>query len=152
MNKRPITFYLLFSLIILQALSGIFGGLSLSLSPSGHFMHMPISILDKSPFGNFLFPGLILLIVLGFFPAFIGWALLFRPSLTWPDKINIYSGIHWAWSFSLYLGIMLVIFILFETMFIGYGILQTIYGLVGTSIIITALLPSNMKFYGWNKR
>ena len=151
MNKRPVTFYLLLSLIVLQALSGIFGGLSLSLSPSGHFMHMPLSMLDNSPFSNFLFPGMILLILLGFFPAFIGWALLFRPSWTWPGIINIYKGIHWAWAYSLYIGIILVIFILFEIMFIGYDILQIIYGLVGTGIIITALLPSNMRFYGWNQ-
>jgi hypothetical protein len=150
-NNRPFSFYLLFSLLILQALSGIFGGLSLTLSPSGKIIHIPLSVLDKSPFGSFLVPGMILLILLGLFPAFVSWAMFVRPKRSWLDSLNIYRGIHWTWTYSLYLGIMLVIFILFETLFIGYDILQIIYGLVGIGIIITALLPSNMSFYGWKK-
>ena len=151
MNKRPFSFYLLLSLVILQALSGIFGGLSLTLSPSGQMLHIPLSVLNKSPFGSFLFPGLILFILLGLFPAFIAWALIVKPVWTWPDLLNVYRGIHWAWTYSLYLGIMLVIWILIEIMFIGYALLQTIFGLLGAGIIIAALLPSNMRFYGWKK-
>jgi len=151
MNKRPLSFYLLFSLLVLQALSGIFGGLSLTLSPSGQMLNIPLSVLEKSPFGSFLFPGLILFILLGLFPAFVAWAMIVRPGWTWPDFFNVYKGIHWAWTCSLYLGIMLVIWILIEIMFIGYALLQTIFGLLGVGIIIAALLPSNMSLYGWEK-
>ena len=151
MNRRPFSFYLLFSLLLFQALGGIYGGLCLTLSPSGQILHLPLSVLDKSPFGSFLLPGLILLILLGLFPAIISWALFARPGWAWLDVINVYRGIHWAWTYSLYLGIMLVIWILIEIMFIGYDILQIVFGLLGIGIIITALLPSNMRFYGWNR-
>jgi hypothetical protein len=151
MEKRPFSFYLLLILVSIQALGGIWGGLSLTLSPSGKIMHMSVSMLEGSPFPNYLVPGLVLLFILGIFPAFLAYALVARPIWTWPEVLNIYRGIHWAWTFSLYLGIMLVIWILVEIMFIQQDILQTIFGLVGVVILILSLLPSNMRFFGWSK-
>ena len=151
MEKRPFSLYLLLILVMIQALGGIYGGFILTLSPSGKIMHIPLSILSGSPFTSFLVPGLILLIVLGLFPAFISFALIVRPKWTWPEVLNIYRGIHWAWTYTLYLGIMLIIWILVEIMFIGYDILQTIFGLVGVAILISDFLPSNMRYFGWGK-
>lgn len=151
MKNTPFAHYLLFALLAFQALGGIFGGLSLTLSPSGEIMHMPVSMLEGSPFSDFLFPGLILLVLLGLLPLFVAWALFASPSWRWPDKLNIYRGIDWAWTYSLYTGIMLCIWILIEIIFIEFDILQTIFGLVGVAILITALLPSNMRRAGWRQ-
>jgi len=52
-------------------------------------------------------------------------------------------------TYRLYLGIMLVMWIPFEIVWIHYDILQTIYGLVGVLIAVITLLPSNMKHFGW---
>lgn len=150
-EKRPASLFLLLFLLIVQAIGAIGGGLSLVLSPSGEIMHMSTSMLKGSPFESFLVPGIILLMVLGVFPAFIAWALMIRPGWRWPGAINVYKGIHWVWTFSLYLGIMLATWIYIEIVFIPFDILQTIFGLVGMAIIIATLLPANMVYFGWKK-
>jgi hypothetical protein len=149
MQKTPFTLYLLALFLAFQSLGGLFGGISLVLSPSGQIMKMPLAMLEGSPFTTFLVPGFILLLLLGFFPGFLAYALLRRPEWKWAGILNIYRGIHWAWTYSLCLGIMLTIWILSEIMWIEYDILQTIYGMVGVLIIILTLWPANMRYFGW---
>lgn len=148
-EKRPIALYLLLIVLAIQSIGAIGGGLSLVLAPDGSIMQMPLSYLDGSPFTSFLIPGIILLVVLGFFPAFIFYSLIATPNWNRFQAFNIYKRIHWSWSFSLYLGIMLSIWIYIEIIFIPFDILQTIFGLVGVGLIILTLLPSNMKYFGW---
>jgi len=66
-KPRPITIYILLILLAFQALSGLFGGAALVLDPSGSSIRLPLSLLEGSPFGNFLIPGIILFLVLGIF-------------------------------------------------------------------------------------
>lgn len=152
MKHKPIGFYLLILLLAVQSLGGVFGGISLIASPSGAFMQMPLSMLAGSPFSDFLIPGLILLLILGVFPGILVYALIRRPGWRWFGIFNIYRGIHWSWTYSLFLGIMLVIWILVEIVWIEYDLLQTIYGLIGVAIIILTLLPANMRYFGWIAR
>ena len=61
---------------------------------------------------------------------------------------NIYKNRHWAWTYSLYIGIMLIIWIDVQVYLIGYGEnLQTLYALEGMLIVILTLLPANMKYF-----
>ncbi len=152
MKHKPIGLYLLILLLAVQSLGGVFGGISLIASPSGATMQMPLSMLAGSPFSDFLIPGLILLLILGVFPGILVYALIRRPGWRWFGIFNIYRGIHWSWTYSLYLGIMLVIWILVEIVWIEYDLLQTIYGLIGVAIIILTLLPANMRYFGWIAR
>jgi hypothetical protein len=152
MAKRPLSLYALALLLVAQALGGIGGGITLVLSPSGEMMQMPLSMLDGSPFNSFLIPGLILLLVLGLLPTFVVYGLLLRPDWRWAEVLNIYRGIHWSWTYSLYLGIMLCGWIFIEISIIDYDALQTIFGLVGIAILILTLLPANMRWFGWLKR
>lgn len=149
MKDKPFALYLLVFLLAVQSLGGLFGGISLVASPSGAILQMPVSMLEGSPFPDFLVPGLILLLILGLFPGILAVALLRRPAWRWFGVLNIYRGIHWSWTYSLYLGIMLVVWILVEIMWVGYDLLQTIYGLVGIIILILTLLPANMRYFGW---
>ena len=149
MNKRPLSLFILAALLAIQSLGGLFGGFSLVLSPSGEIMKMPLGMLEGSPFTTFLLPGLILLVFLGFFPGILAYALILRPGWKWFGCLNIYQGIHWAWTYTLYLGIMLAIWIFIEIIWINYDILQTIFGMVGVIIIILVMMPANMRFFGW---
>jgi len=149
MEQRPFTLYLLSFFLAFQSLGGLFGGISLVLSPSGEIMKMPLSMLDGSPFNTFLVPGLILLILLGVLPGLLVYSLFRRPLWKWFGILNLYKGVHWAWTYSLYFGIMLAIWILAEIIWINYDILQTIFGLVGVTIIILVMLPANMRYFGW---
>ena len=149
MNKRPFTIYLLSAVLGFQSLGGIGGGLALTLSPSGAFMNMPLSALDGSPFKSFLLPGLILFLLLGVLPGILAYAVIKLPAWPRAGLLNIYKDIHWSWTYSLYTGIMLAIWIFVEIMWISYDILQTIYGLVGLLLVILTLMPANMRYVGW---
>ncbi len=65
------------SLLAFLGLSAIGGGGALIISPSGKLLGgLPLSILERSPFNDFLFPGIILFIVLGIIPSLLIFALL----------------------------------------------------------------------------
>jgi hypothetical protein len=130
-KPKPKTIFILLILLAFQALSGLFGGAALVLDPSGSSIRLPLSLLEGSPFGNFLIPGIILFLVLGIFPLII-FSLLRK-------KDNR------AWFGSLVVGLALLIWIGVEIAMIGYQSqppLQLIYGLVGFFILIFTLLPS----------
>ena len=58
-------------------LGAVGGGLALVLDPSGAKLRMPIEILEKSPFSDFLIPGIILLVVNGL-GSLVGAAASFK--------------------------------------------------------------------------
>jgi hypothetical protein len=151
-KKRPFMLYLLMALILFQAISAIGGGLCLVISPSGSLFQMPVQNLKNTPFRDFLIPGIILLVFLGIIPAILFYALIWHPEWNFPDKLNIYNNRYWIWSYCLYISIMLIIWILVEILLIGYDPLQTIYGLLGVSILIVTLLPSIMTHYESNSK
>jgi hypothetical protein len=125
------------TLIIFQGLSGLIGGVGLVIDPTGKSLQIPIEWLDNSPFHNYLIPGLILFIVLGFYPIVVFYGLL--------------KNVNWSWFASLILGIALLIWIGVEILVIGYHSnppLQLIYGLVGFFILVFALIPQVREFYG----
>jgi hypothetical protein len=148
-QAKPITIYLLVIMLAFQSLGELFGGISLVICPSGALLKMPAEMLNGSPFNSFLIPGLILLLILGVLPGFLAFAVIRKPAWNWAGVLNIYRGVHWAWTYSLYLGIMLVIWILVEIIWIDHDILQTVYGLVGVVILVVTLLPANMRYSGW---
>jgi hypothetical protein len=146
-KKKPFVLYLLMILILFQAISAIGGGAVLVVSPSGGMMGIPLSGLKNTPFSNFLIPGLILLILLGFFPLLIFISMIKQPGWSILNKINIYKDRSWIWAYSLYLSIMLIIWILIEIFFIGYDPLQTYYGMLGVTMLILSLTPQVMQYY-----
>lgn len=147
-GRRPPAVYILWFLVLFQAASGLFGGGALLASPTGSLLQMPLSMLDGTPFSNYLVPGLILLLVLGVLPSILVYALLARPVWLRADILNIYRGVHWAWTYALYTGIMLVIWIDVQIFLIGYGhFIQTLYGLIGIAIVIATLVPSVKEYY-----
>lgn len=136
-------------LLAFLGLSAIGGGGALIISPSGKLLGgLPLSILDRSPFDSFLIPGLILFIVLGLFPTLLIFALLKKPTSLLAERFNFFKDMHWAWSFSIYVAFLLIIWIQVETIYIqGVGWLQTFYMLFAIPLIFLALLPQVRNFY-----
>jgi hypothetical protein len=131
-----------------QAISGLAGGIGLTFSPNGKSIQMPLSMLENTPFNNFLIPGLFLLIFLGVFPTLLGYAMVKEPNWNWANKLNVHKKYHFLWTYSLYLGIMLILWINIQMYMVGGGnILQFIYGMLGTLILIVALSPQVMDYY-----
>jgi len=139
---------LLVILMIFQAIGAIGGGLALVISPSGKLMQMPLSMLEHSPFPNFLIPGLFLLIVLGFIPAFECYALWKKPDSAFLTRLNPEKEVHWAWSLAFFIGIVLILWIDLEVMFLrAVDILHLIYALLGVVIVVLTAWPSTRKHF-----
>ncbi len=130
-------------------ISAIGGGAALIISPSGKLLGgLPLSILQHSPFTNFLIPGIILFVVLGLFPSLLIFALLKKSASPFAEHLNLFKDMHWAWSFSIYVAFALIIWIQVETIFVqGVGWLQTFYMFYAIPMIIVALLPPVRNYY-----
>jgi hypothetical protein len=147
-GRRTFAVYILWFLIFFQAISALWGGSTLVLDPTGALFQMPLSALEGTPFRDYLFPGLVLFLLLGVLPALLAYALLARPVWSWANSLNIYRDVHWAWTYALYVGIMLILWIDTQIFLIGYGhFIQTLYALVGVAIVIAALVPSVRSYY-----
>ena len=130
-------------LLAFLGLSAIGGGGALIISPSGKLLGgLPLSILERSPFNDFLVPGIILFVVLGIIPGLLVFALLKKSRSVLAERFNFFKDMHWAWSFSIYVAFALIIWIQVETVYIqGVGWLQTFYMLYAIPLILVALLP-----------
>jgi hypothetical protein len=136
-------------LLAFLGLSAIGGGGALIISPSGKLLGgLPLSILKKSPFDNFLIPGIILFVVLGVFPSLLIFALLKKTASPFAAHFNFFKDMHWAWSFSIYVAFALIIWLQTEMYFLqAVGWLHNFYMIFAISIIFVALLPKVRNFY-----
>ncbi|MBC8152612.1 MAG: hypothetical protein H7Z72_06850 [Bacteroidetes bacterium] len=134
------------SLLFLLGFLGVgavFGGSVFILSPSGELFGMPLSLLDKSPFTDFLIPGIILFIVLGLLPCGLVVALLRRPVSALAERFNFFSDMHWAWTGSIYVAFALIVWIQIQMVFLqAVDWLHTLYMFLAIAILFVALLPS----------
>ena len=142
---------MLIIVLIFQVFGAFYGGITLVIDPSGNLLQMPLSNLEGSPFKDYLFPGLILLFLLGVFPAFVAYSLIKKPTWKWANKLNIYKDQHWAWTYSLYVSIMLIIWIDVQIMLIGYGApIQIVYAFLGIILLVLTLMPQTKNYYLFN--
>lgn len=138
----------LIALLIIQSITGLWGGAFLIAVPDGSLFNMPVTALKNSPFPNFLIPGFALFVLLGIVPGMAAYGMIARPTWKWPQKLNAYHDQFWAWTFALYVGLMLIIWMDVQVAVIGYGdVLQAIYAVVGLAITILSLLPAVKNTY-----
>jgi hypothetical protein len=121
--------YALYVLGVLQVFIGItatIGGFGLVSDPSGTKMHVALDLLKKSPFTDFLIPGLVLLIVNGACNVLAGIATFLR---------NRYAG-----NLAVFLGAFLVLYITVEVLVIGLvNFSQPLYFILGVAELIFGL-------------
>jgi hypothetical protein len=139
---------LLLALLAFLGLGAIGGGGAFILSPGGELMGMPLSNLNNSPFGDFMFPGIILFLVLGVVPCLLVWALIKKPDIRYAGCLNFFSDMHWAWSYTIYSAFALIIWIQVEMSTLGaVHWLHSFYMFYAIAIIFVALLPRIRDLY-----
>lgn len=154
MARTAVSFTIL-QLIALHALVGLSavgGGLLLMLEPDGGLLRMQQGWLHGSVFPNFFLPGLLLTTVIGLIPIRVCSGLVQGLKGCSPGFFNIHRSRHWAWTWSLYYGIILCSWIAFQQLLTQYFILQPIILLCGILIIILTMLPTVMRRYHMNPR
>lgn len=134
---RPRTATALLIMTAFQAVSAIGGGVGLIQDPVDN-IGLPLSLLEGTPFDDYLIPGLILLVVVGMEPlvAFLG----------------LQRGYSWAWWVALCAGIDLIGWVVVEVILLGYlpgwGLaLQAVYGLLGVATIAVAVARPTRAYY-----
>ena len=147
-SRKPFACKLLIILHVFLGIGGIFGGAALVIDPSGELIQMPISLLEYSPFSNFLIPGIILLVMLGIAPLVVSYGLIRKTHWNPADKLNIFSEKHWAWTYSLYIGFILIFWITAQVYLIKQiALVHVGYILLGLIVQATTLLPSVQNYY-----
>jgi hypothetical protein len=134
--------------MIFPGAGAIFGGSAFIISHSGKLFGMPLSMLNNSPFHNFLIPGIVLFAVLGVIPVITAVALLRKPSNTFTEKLNLFRDMHWAWTFGIYIAFVLIIWIQVEMYFLqAVNWLHCLYMFIALTLIFISLLPAVGNFY-----
>jgi hypothetical protein len=137
-TARPGTVWALMVFLAIQGLGATAGGIGLVQDPVDN-IGMPLSMLEGSPFSDYLIPGLILLVVVGLFPFVVLYGLARRRQ--------------WGWWLAVAAGAGLVIWIVTEVVLLGYlpgtGIgMQIGMGLLGVIILILVLVRPTRRFFG----
>ncbi len=146
-RTRPIAVRILIALLVLLGVGAVPSGFLLVIAPDGHLMQMPLSMLEHSPFSDFLIPGLILLILLGIYPLVVAYSLWKRPRWRWPDAINPFRATHWSWAAALAAGAILIIWIIVEMIMLRTVVfLHALCLGWGVAIVLLTVLPSVRRY------
>ncbi len=148
MKKQPLLFYFLVLLLIFLSIGAIYSGLILIVSPDGAKFGLDVDLLKNSEFQDFLVPGIILFLFFGLFPLIIILGLTRKFKSKFFDSLNLLYDYHWSWTFVIYLGFALIIWISVQTLIINQvHFIHTFYILLAILIISVALLPRVRKKY-----
>lgn len=111
---------------IFVGMGAIAGGLPLIISPQGNAMGMPLELLEKSPFTNYLIPGIILFTINGLGQLFSAWYSL---KLLKPASL-----------LGIIFGAALIGWLLVQIFYLGFSTwMQALYLAIGTIEVFLAL-------------
>lgn len=135
-------------LLAFLGIGAIYGGGALIISPTGKLLKIPLSLLEKSPFKDFLIPGIILFSVLGLVPFLLIYSLIKKPTSKSLEKFNIFNDMHWSWTYSIYVAFALVIWLQIQMMVLQSVIwAHTFYMFIAIFILTIGILPQMRELY-----
>lgn len=86
---RPLSLWLLLSLLGQLSVRAAVGGGALLVAPSGTLVGLPAAPLENTPFGDFLVPGLVLLLAFGVVPLVVCYGLYAKRRWAWPGAVGV---------------------------------------------------------------
>lgn len=130
--------YTLMALLLLLGLGGIGGGITLLADPSGQQMGLPPDLLKGLFIENYFLPGTFLIVVMGFGPYLVFYA--------------VWKRLSWGWAAVLAQGFLLIGWIIFQIALWGRPIpLQMLYLLWGVALVGMAFLPGTRAYFSSSK-
>jgi hypothetical protein len=145
--KRPISLWLLVFLLIFLALGGFYGGISMLMDPSGRALQMD-GVLLLLPVPNYILPGLFLISVMGLFPLLLTYGVLWHPHWNWADSLSAWSRYYWAWTGSIAVGLILIIWLTIQGYIIGFQWpIQYVTLINGILIVVVAIIPNIRRYF-----
>lgn len=141
-KSKSIGVYILAVLFAFEAVSALYGSYMLINDPTGESISLPLHFLKGTIFSDYSVPGILLLVLIGLPSVFMVYPVIKMPNWTMFKSLNIYKNYHWAWAFSLYNAIILILWIDFQMIILSEGsVIQGVYSLLGISILILTLTP-----------
>jgi hypothetical protein len=145
---RQVYFITLLILLGLLGLGAIFGGGAMILDPTGSMIRLPLELLDHSILPNFLIPGIVLFLLFGLLPLLLFRPLLKKPYSRFFEGLNLLSDMHWAWTFVIYIGFGLIIWIQVQmTVIEDVHWVHDLYTYWAIFILAMALMPGVRERY-----
>ncbi len=146
--SKPIGLYLLLFCLLFIGVGGLHGGIAFILEPGGSLLGMTTAFLGNFPIQNYFLPGLFLLTVMGIVPLLLVVLLWQKRSWGWGQRFQSRTHEHWTWNAVALFGYLLLGWLLFQAVIIGFGApIQWIVALVALAIVGLCHYPSVRKYY-----
>lgn len=133
---------ILLLLLLFLASGGFYGGVLLTIDPSGESLHTPVGLLKNLPIQTFLLPGLFLLIFFGFLPVLAAYGLMFSRRLQFMERINGIRRWKWPVTLSFFIGCALLCWTVGELILWGINTLSLLYCALSILLIAVTLLSA----------
>lgn len=146
-HRKPFELYILYFWMAFLSLNGLGGGVVFLLEPDGSMMGMSTDWLARTPFNSFLIPGILLFMLNGVFPMIALMGLITRKENRILNLLNVLKDKHWAWTFTLYSGVITISWIIVQQLITEFFVLQPIITAIGLINIVLTLLPRIQKKY-----
>jgi len=121
-------------LLAFHAVGAIGGGVTFLIDTSGEAAGLSPGLLDRTPFQDFLWPGLLLTFGLGVPALVLVIVIVWRPQIAALSRIERMTGQYWAWAGSVLLGVVLVVWIVVQLVLIEFSWLQPVMLTVGAGL------------------
>jgi hypothetical protein len=150
-NARPLAVVILIVLEGVLAFLGLASGTQFLRDPSGGTHDMDTTILEGTPVGDFALVGLFFITAFGILPILTIYGLWKLPRWRWTDAVNKRTGQNWAWTATVAIGLILIVWIAVEVALIGSPdgfprFLQIMMTLLGIVILALVMLPRVRSF------
>jgi hypothetical protein len=139
---HPLSIKILTVSLVILGLNAIFAGSAFIIAPDGELMHIPLQVLARSPFSNFLIPGILLFIFNGIWPLIMAYGIWYKPDRNIFGILNPFKKYHWSFAGSLSAGVVLIAWILIQVQWLPFEVLHGICLAWGILIISISLLRS----------
>jgi len=128
-------------MLFLLGVSALLPGINMITDPSGRKLGFPEGALAKTPFEDYVIPGMLLTVFIGLLPLIACWALWKKPSSAFMDRLNPFSSFQWVWTLALMSGLGLIIWIMVQMIMMPFFFLQLVFLVWGIFLVLLCFTP-----------